>query len=154
MCKVNVLGVGIDPLTLEQMLACILQTVAQDRRALIAHANITGLNLAYEQDWLRDFYNRCDLVYCDGMGVMLGARWLGRRIPERYTLADWIWPLAERAAQQGASLYLLGNPAGVAERAAESLRRRFPTRRSSTGSTPTTQISCWSASVCPSRNAG
>jgi N-acetylglucosaminyldiphosphoundecaprenol N-acetyl-beta-D-mannosaminyltransferase len=129
MCKVNVLGVGIDPLTLEQMLACILQTVAQDRRALIAHANITGLNLAYEQDWLRDFYNRCDLVYCDGMGVMLGARWLGRRIPERYTLADWIWPLAERAAQQGASLYLLGNPAGVAERAAESLRRRFPSLR-------------------------
>jgi N-acetylglucosaminyldiphosphoundecaprenol N-acetyl-beta-D-mannosaminyltransferase len=129
MSKVNLLGVGIDPLTLEQMLARILQTVAQNRRLLIAHANITGLNLAYEQNWLREFYNRCDLVYCDGMGVMLGARWLGQRIPERYTLADWAWPLAERAAQQGATLYLLGNPPGVAERAAGCMRQRFPSLR-------------------------
>jgi N-acetylglucosaminyldiphosphoundecaprenol N-acetyl-beta-D-mannosaminyltransferase len=126
MNKVNVLGVGIDPLPLEQALARILQTVEQDQRALIAHANITGLNLAYEQNWLQAFYNRCDLVYCDGMGVMLAARWLGHPIPERYTLADWAWLLAERAAGQGASLYLLGNPPGVAGWAAEELHRRIP----------------------------
>jgi N-acetylglucosaminyldiphosphoundecaprenol N-acetyl-beta-D-mannosaminyltransferase len=126
MAKVNVLGVEIDPLTLEQVLADIFASVAQDRRFLIAHANLTGLNLAYEQDWLRAFYNHCDLVYCDGMGVMLGAHWLGYRIPERYTLADWAWLLAERAAQQGASLYLLGGPSGVAQATAEKLRRRYP----------------------------
>jgi N-acetylglucosaminyldiphosphoundecaprenol N-acetyl-beta-D-mannosaminyltransferase len=123
--KVNVLGVGIDPLTLEQTLADIFAALAQDRHILIAHANITGLNLAYEQGWLREFYNRCDLVYCDGMGVMLGARWLGYRIPERYTLADWAWLLAERATQQGASLYLLGGPSGVAQATGEKLRRRY-----------------------------
>jgi N-acetylglucosaminyldiphosphoundecaprenol N-acetyl-beta-D-mannosaminyltransferase len=42
-----------------------------------------------------------------------------------HPLADWIWRLAEGAAQQGASLYLLGNPPGVAERAAEKMRMRF-----------------------------
>jgi N-acetylglucosaminyldiphosphoundecaprenol N-acetyl-beta-D-mannosaminyltransferase len=129
MGKINLLGVGIDPLPLEQLLARVLQTAGQGGRALVAHANITGLNLAYEQGWLRDFYNRCDLVYCDGMGVMLGARFLGQRIPERYTLADWVWPLADQAAQRGVALYLLGNPPGVAARAAESLRRRFPSLR-------------------------
>jgi N-acetylglucosaminyldiphosphoundecaprenol N-acetyl-beta-D-mannosaminyltransferase len=127
--KVNVLGVGIDPLTLEQTLRAIFDSVAQDYRLLVAHANITGLNLAYEQSWLREFYNCCDLVYCDGMGVMLGARWLGYRIPERYTLADWAWPLAELAAQQGGSLYLLGGAPGVAGRAADVLRLRFPSLR-------------------------
>lgn len=129
MPKINVLGVLIDPLTLEQALAYIFAGLAQDRRLLIAHANLTGLNLAYELGWLRAFYNRCDLVYCDGMGVLLGARWLGYQIPERYTLADWVWTLAERAAQQNASLFLLGNPPGVAERAGESLRRRCPSLR-------------------------
>jgi N-acetylglucosaminyldiphosphoundecaprenol N-acetyl-beta-D-mannosaminyltransferase len=129
MSKVDVLGVGIDPLTLEQALARVSHTVSQDGRALIAHANITGLNLAYEQDWLRLFYNRCDLVYCDGMGVIVGARWLGASIPERYTLADWVWPLAGQAAQQGAVLYLLGNPPGVARRAAENLQRHYPALR-------------------------
>lgn len=129
MCKVNVLGVGIDPLPLDEMLGCIMQTIANNRRALVAHANITGLNLAYEQDWLRAFFNHCDLVYCDGMGVVVGARWLGKRLPERYTLADWVWLLAEGAARQNASLYLLGNPPGVAERAAENLQKRFSALR-------------------------
>jgi N-acetylglucosaminyldiphosphoundecaprenol N-acetyl-beta-D-mannosaminyltransferase len=73
MCKVNVLGVGIDPLPLDKTLGFILETVSMNRRALVAHANITGLNLAYEQTWLQAFYNRCDLVYCDGMGVIVGA---------------------------------------------------------------------------------
>jgi N-acetylglucosaminyldiphosphoundecaprenol N-acetyl-beta-D-mannosaminyltransferase len=76
--------------------------------------------------WLRTFYNRCELVCCDGMGVLVGAHWLGDRIPERYTLADWVWMLAELSTQQGASLFLLGNPPGVAERAAKKLRERFP----------------------------
>ncbi len=93
---------------------------------LVSHANITGLNLAYEQSWLKDFYNRCDLVYCDGMGVQLAARWIGMPLPERFTLADWVWRLAGLAVERQFSLYLLGNPPGVAEKAAQNLRLGCP----------------------------
>ena len=125
MCKVDVFGVGIDPLPLGETLGFILDAVASNRRALVTHAHITRLNLAYEQARLRAFYNHCDLVYCDGVGVVVGARWLGNRIPERYTLADWVWMLADRSAQQRASLFLLGNSPGDAKRAAENLYKRF-----------------------------
>jgi N-acetylglucosaminyldiphosphoundecaprenol N-acetyl-beta-D-mannosaminyltransferase len=125
MDKVNVLGVLIDPLRLEQALVRIRQAAQAKRRLLMAHANIRALNLACEQPWLRTFFNRADLVFCDGMGVMLGARFLGCRLPERFTLADWIWPLAEMAAAADLSLFLLGNPPGVAERAAERLQGRY-----------------------------
>ena len=94
MNKAIVLGVGIDALPLNGVLDRIQTTISDSGRLLIAHANITGLNLAYEQTWLRDFYNACDLVYCDGMGVQLAARWSGKRLPERFTLADWVWQLA------------------------------------------------------------
>ena len=76
--------------------------------------------------WMRDFFNQAGLVYCDGMGVKLGARLVGYDIRERFTLADWIWELAALAASRGFRLYLLGNPPGVAERAAHKLHMKNP----------------------------
>ena len=126
MDKVNILGVGVDAITLDGVLGRIQAVVSNRERMRVAHANITGLNLAYEQPWLREFYNGCDLVYCDGMGVQLAARWVGRRLPERFTLADWVWQLAKLAAEKHFSLYLLGNPPGVAEKAAQRLTTGYP----------------------------
>lgn len=126
MPKIEIFGVQIDAIRLEDLLAALDGTIASGSRALVSHVNVTGLNLAYEQAWLRNFYNTCDWVFCDGMGVLLGARLLGNGIPERFTLADWVWSLAEMSSRNGYSLYLLGNPPGVAQRAASVLQSRFP----------------------------
>jgi len=121
MDKATILGVGVNVISLARVLDRVQTAVSSGGRLLISHVNITGLNLAYQQPWLRDFYNRCDLVYCDGMGVQLAARWIGTPLPERFTLADWVWQLALLAAERQFSLYLLGNPPGVAEKAAYKL---------------------------------
>jgi N-acetylglucosaminyldiphosphoundecaprenol N-acetyl-beta-D-mannosaminyltransferase len=126
MDKVTILGVGVDALSLEGVLGRIHAAVSSGEHMLVSHVNITGLNLAYEQPWLRDFYNHCDLVYCDGMGVQLAARWSGAPLPERFTLADWIWRLAKLAVDRHFSIYLLGNPPGMAERAAQKLTTGYP----------------------------
>lgn len=126
MSKVDVLGVQVDALRLAEVLERFRRVIAADGRALVAHANIMAINLAYEQPWFRDFLNEADLVFCDGMGVKLGARILGAEIPERYTLADWIWQFAGFAAQHDYSFYFLGNPEGVAQRAADHLKEEFP----------------------------
>jgi N-acetylglucosaminyldiphosphoundecaprenol N-acetyl-beta-D-mannosaminyltransferase len=126
MYKTEILGVRIDSLPLSALLEEIDQAVSSNRRMLIAHVNITALNLAYKLPWLRQFYNQADRVYCDGMGVMVGARLLGCSIQYRYTLADWVWPLAEMAARRGHTLFLLGNPPGAAQRAARRLQERYP----------------------------
>jgi N-acetylglucosaminyldiphosphoundecaprenol N-acetyl-beta-D-mannosaminyltransferase len=129
MCKTEILGVSIDSLPLRALLEEIDQAASNNRRMLIAHVNITALNLAYKRPWLRQFYNQADRVYCDGMGVMVGARLLGCSIQHRYTLADWVWPLSEMASRRGHSLYLLGNPPGAAQRAANRLQESYPTLR-------------------------
>lgn len=126
MSKVNILGVQVDAIPLTEVLQRVDQILAADRRAVITHVHVMGLNIAYEQRWFRNFLNSADLVYCDGMGVKLGARLLGHSIPQRFTLADWMYPLAERAAQQGYSFFFLGNPPGQAEKAAERLRQLYP----------------------------
>lgn len=116
----------MDSLSRAEILQKIADAVRGDDRLLIAHANLRGLNLAYEQPWLRGFYQRAQIVYCDGMGVMLGARLTGQQIQERFTLADWVWQLAALAADLQARLFLLGNPPGAAQTAARSLLAVHP----------------------------
>ena len=127
--KIDVLGVGVDPLTVEELHEEISRFVENGEHALVLHANVHGLNLAYRNGRLRDLFNRAPIVFCDGSGVMLGARILGRRIPERITYADWTWKLAAFAEERGFSLFFLGARPGVAEKAARRLEYRFPKLR-------------------------
>ena len=122
----NVLGVGVDPVTVEDLHAEIKCLILRGQQATILNVNAYCLNLLYENAALREFFGNADLVFCDGFGVILAARLLGRRIPERITYADWAWRLAAFAEAEGFSLFLLGAGPGVAEKAAKKLRTRHP----------------------------
>ena len=124
--RFQILGVQVSPLTVSQLHTCIETYIQLDRKALVLNVNVNCLNLAYPRPWLRSFLNAADIVFCDGAGVMLGARVLGHRVPQRITYADWIWQLAEFAEPRGFTFFFLGARPGVAEKAAAYLRKRFP----------------------------
>ena len=124
--RVDVLGVGVDPITAEELQAGIKRLIRSGQRGLVLNVNAHCLNLCHDDPALREFFNSADVVFCDGAGVMLAARLLGRRIPARITYADWAWRLAAFAEAEGLSLFLLGARPGVAEEAARRLRRRHP----------------------------
>jgi N-acetylglucosaminyldiphosphoundecaprenol N-acetyl-beta-D-mannosaminyltransferase len=69
---------------------------------------------------------RAALTVPDGVGVLWAARRLGRPLPERVTGSDGVPRIAQRAAQAGWRLFFLGAAPGIAERAADVLRERFP----------------------------
>ncbi|HID07961.1 MAG TPA: glycosyltransferase, partial [Armatimonadetes bacterium] len=92
----------------------------------VMYANVHVLNTAYRDPDLRRILNRAELVYCDGAGVKLGARILGKHLPERMTGADWIHELCQACQETGMTLYLLGGEPGVAAKAAEVLATRYP----------------------------
>jgi N-acetylglucosaminyldiphosphoundecaprenol N-acetyl-beta-D-mannosaminyltransferase len=108
--RIDVLGVGVDPITVDELHAEIARLVRDERLGLVFNVNAHCLNLCYEDAALRDSLNGADVVFCDGAGVMLAARVLGGRIPARITF----------------SLYLLGARPGVAQEAARRLRARYP----------------------------
>lgn len=119
----------MDPLTVEELHEEIGRGIRAGGHALVLNANVHCLNLTYTDPKLRSFLNEAEVVFCDGAGVMLAARLLGRRIPERITYADWAWRLASYAAAEGFTLYFLGAHPGVAEKAAEKLKGRYPDLR-------------------------
>jgi N-acetylglucosaminyldiphosphoundecaprenol N-acetyl-beta-D-mannosaminyltransferase len=126
MSKANILGVHIDAVRVEDVLQKIEAVLSANGRAIIAHTHVNGINIACEQEWFRQFLNQADMTTCDGMGVKLGARFLGYHLPQRFTLADWMYQLAPFAAERGYSFFFLGNPPGAAEKAAGRLCKRYP----------------------------
>ena len=120
------LGVGVDPLTAEDLGEEVGRLARVGRRGLVLNVNAHCLNLCHGDPALRDFFGRADVVFCDGSGVVLAARILGRRLPQRITYADWIEDLAALAAAEDHSLFFLGARPGVAAEAAKNLRRRHP----------------------------
>jgi N-acetylglucosaminyldiphosphoundecaprenol N-acetyl-beta-D-mannosaminyltransferase len=124
--RIDVLGVGVDPITVDELHAEIARLVRAGKLGLVLNVNAHCLNLCYKDVALRDSLNGADVVFCDGVGVMLAARMLGGRIPARITYAAWIWRLADFAAAEGFSLYFLGARPGVAQETARRLRERYP----------------------------
>ena len=124
--RFQILGVQVSTVTVPELHAHIATYVWRHRKALVLNVNVNCLNIAYEQPWLRSFLNAADIVFCDGAGVILGARILGYRVPQRITYADWIWQLAEFAEPRGFTFFLLGARPGVAREAAACIQERFP----------------------------
>lgn len=124
--EVTLLGVRIHALTVADLHQFFTTTIMSRQRARVLNVNAHCLNLAAEQPWLREFLNQAEIVFCDGVGVMLGARLVGRHIPERITYADWMWQLASFAAQREYSLFFLGAQPGVAQAAADRLLAQHP----------------------------
>ena len=124
--RVHILGVPVDPVTVDGLQRHLLRFIRDGVKATVLHANVHAVNLAVGDRAFAAILSAADLVFCDGHGVMLGARLLGQRIPVKITYADWTWDLAAMCEREGLSLYLLGSRPGVAAAAAARLRDRHP----------------------------
>lgn len=122
----HIFGVRIDAVRTHAIHKLMLETVRGRDRALILNVNAHGLNLAYEQPWLKAFFNSANTVFADGSGVLLAGRLLGFKLPERITYAEWIWDLSRFGARSGLSFFFLGSRPGIAEEAAAQLGERYP----------------------------
>jgi N-acetylglucosaminyldiphosphoundecaprenol N-acetyl-beta-D-mannosaminyltransferase len=125
---VRIFGIRFHKLTLNELLESILRFAKSPEKQIIAHVNIKAMNLVYQLPWYRDFMNAADLVFCDGVGVVLGARLLGYALQTRHrmTCPDWIEQLGIQCASNDVSLFLLAGFPGVAESAAQKLKDVAP----------------------------
>jgi N-acetylglucosaminyldiphosphoundecaprenol N-acetyl-beta-D-mannosaminyltransferase len=109
-----------------ELLGSIIAWASEQRTRRVMYVNAHVVNQSRTTSGLADALRRADLVYCDGYGVRLAARVLGRSVPHRMTGADWIWDLAGLCEAAGHPLYLLGSEPPLAKEAAARLRRLYP----------------------------
>ncbi|MDR3564820.1 MAG: WecB/TagA/CpsF family glycosyltransferase [Negativicutes bacterium] len=100
--------------------------ISQRKPRLVATANAEMVMLAQQDDVLADVLLQADLVVPDGAGVVWAARHLGFPVPERVAGYDLAQALMAKSALKGYRVYFFGGAPGVAEKAKEIAKERFP----------------------------
>ncbi|MEP6756417.1 MAG: WecB/TagA/CpsF family glycosyltransferase, partial [Chthonomonadales bacterium] len=123
---VAILGVPIDKLDMQQVLAKIDRYVKSRRFHQIATANSDFLLKAHQDPELRAVLRMSDMVVADGMPIVRSSKWLKSPLAERVTGADLVPLLASQAAAKGYRIFMLGAKQEVAERARKKLEADNP----------------------------
>jgi N-acetylglucosaminyldiphosphoundecaprenol N-acetyl-beta-D-mannosaminyltransferase len=124
--QISLLGVKIDALTLDELLAEITRCVMTGRQVTVLNVNIHAMNIAYSDPPFRDFLNQSQITFCDGVGVKWAARLTGQHLEDRFTPPDFVDRICAAAIRQRWKAFFLGAKPGVAQRAAQKLMSQFP----------------------------
>jgi N-acetylglucosaminyldiphosphoundecaprenol N-acetyl-beta-D-mannosaminyltransferase len=128
MPRIHLAGVEFDPITRAGLLARIETAIETRTRTLIANHNLHSAYLAQSAKEIGALSKRADIVYIDGMPLVLMARARGFAVDSshRVTFLDYADELLARAAARGWRLFLLGGRPGVGERARAKIVAREP----------------------------
>ena len=126
MNRVDVLGVGIDGLTRKEAVDRALSLILEHRCAYMVTPNPEIVMAAWDDPEVAEAIENADLVIPDGTGVMQAARILKTPLTEHLPRIDAATEILKRLAQDGGSVFLFGARPGIAERAAERMKKLFP----------------------------
>jgi N-acetylglucosaminyldiphosphoundecaprenol N-acetyl-beta-D-mannosaminyltransferase len=132
----ELMGLRFAALTRHQVVDHVFRALAGGGGGWIATLNLDYLRRCAEDPGARRTFSETDLVVADGIPLLWASHLLGTPLPDRVAGADLVWLLAERAAREGHSLYLLGGNPGAADGARARLRARWPGLRIAGASSP------------------
>jgi N-acetylglucosaminyldiphosphoundecaprenol N-acetyl-beta-D-mannosaminyltransferase len=136
--RVTIAGVGFDPLTENDVVTHVRDSLARGDGGRIITPNIDILRQAVLDPGVRAMIGDATLVVADGMPLIWASRFADRRaragvrgLPDRITGASLIWSLCGACAEDGRRVYFVGgtpSTPGVpngAQRAAAVLGIRY-----------------------------
>jgi N-acetylglucosaminyldiphosphoundecaprenol N-acetyl-beta-D-mannosaminyltransferase len=122
-----ILNVNIHALTNSQTLALIETFIEDGTPHQLVTVNPEFVVEAQHDDGFRHIINTATLALPDGIGLLKAAKFLKTTpLPERVPGSDLVVRLAELSHQKGYRIYFLGAGEGVAEKAIQNLKIRYP----------------------------
>jgi N-acetylglucosaminyldiphosphoundecaprenol N-acetyl-beta-D-mannosaminyltransferase len=124
---VKILNVKITNETEEKVLEYLFERIKNPReKTFIITPNPEMLVYANNHLDYQDKLNSANIALPDGIGLFFASGLLGKPLHERVTGVDFIEKVCKVAAEKPLSMGLLGGKDGVAKRAAECLKFKYP----------------------------
>lgn len=128
MQRIQILGVPVDPMTVEGVLPHLQGFLTDGEQHHIMTPNSEMLVMASRDEEFRTILIHSALNLPDSAGLLWAAKWTGQELPHRVTGIDTISRLCTEITEEH-PLFLLGAREGVAEKAARELQKQNPRLR-------------------------
>lgn len=126
MPRMRFMNTEIDNLTMEEALQAIDALASSGKGAYVVTPNVDHIVQLEKNEELRAIYRDASLILADGKPLLWIAKLYGTPIREKISGSDLFPLLCKRAAEKGYRMFFLGAAEGVAAKAAENLKMRFP----------------------------
>lgn len=126
MQRIEVLDCPMDVASMGETVEVIRGAVAAGRFTQHVVVNVAKLVHMRTDAQLKESVHSCDIINIDGMGVVLGARFLGHAVAERVAGVDLFHELLAMSADNGFSVFLLGAQDDVVATAADKVQALYP----------------------------
>ena len=126
---INLFGLSLSNASAPATASHIVARAAHPHRMTVNFINAHCVNIARSSAHYRAALAGSDLLLPDGIGVELAARMARKKKPENLNGTDLFPLICERAAIEGAGIFLLGGEPGVADGAAAWACGQWPSLR-------------------------
>lgn len=124
--RINILGVPVDLIDKEAAMARFEELFPQEGVTAVYTPNSEIVENASRDPELKKLIGSAELIIPDGIGLVYASKFVGHPLEERVTGIDFLESIIAYLEKNGKSVYFLGSKPGVAEKAAEKIREKYP----------------------------
>jgi len=121
----RILGIEYHNINVEEALKNISVLLRGQKKVMIFFLNADCLYKAQNDQEYECILNSADLLLSDGIGLRLATWLFGGKMKDNCNGTDFSPKLMECVAQEGYKVFFLGSKEGVAEKAAENVRKKI-----------------------------
>ncbi|WP_218918720.1 WecB/TagA/CpsF family glycosyltransferase [Rufibacter tibetensis] len=124
--KVRIGKAYVDNVTQQEAIMAIDSMIVNNQKTYVVTPNLDHIvKLEQDPDFVR-CYDQAGLVLADGNPLVWASKVLGTPLKALVTGSDLFPSLCRHAANRGFRLFFLGGLEGVAQKAADELKKKFP----------------------------
>lgn len=127
--RVKILGVPVDMVDREHAMEIFEESFAEPGVTMVVTPNSEIVQRASKEDELKMLISSADLIIPDGIGLVYASKIMGCPLSERVTGIDFLEAIIAGLEKNGKSIYFFGSKPGVAEAAAENIKKKYPQLR-------------------------
>src|SRR3989344_6884036 len=125
--KTNILSIGVTNAKKQDILEFITKSLQKKgEKYYIVTPNPEIIMLSREDKDYENILNGAKIALADGVGLMIAAKIMGTPLEERFTGVELVEMLCSRISEKLVTVGFLGGRGGVAEKAAECLKKKYP----------------------------
>ncbi|MFJ8234709.1 WecB/TagA/CpsF family glycosyltransferase [Ureibacillus sp. NPDC094379] len=124
--KEKVLGIQVNTENYDELIPKVFERIETKEKSLIVAINPEKIIKAKEDPALKKLLNEAEFQIPDGIGVILASKIQKGQITSRVTGVDMMLRLCQEAAKRKKPIFLYGGKPGVADKAADKLRKLYP----------------------------